>query len=159
MVDELADPAFPHLLAALDTFQTRVGGALEVRAGSVGVALRGSHGRILHLLAPEGTRPSRLAVGWISKQAVGMRVQELVGMGLVVVEPDPADRRARLVRRTAEGDRVRERTLAMAQDVERELRDQVGHARYDAFRSVLDELAWPFAPQLLLDQVGRSETT
>ena len=159
MVDEIAEPAFPHLLAALDTFQARVGGALAARAGSVGVRLRGSHGRILNLLAPEGTRPSRLAEGWISKQAVGMRVQELVRMGLVVVEPDPADRRARLVRCTAEGDQVRDRTLAMADDIERELRDQVGDARYEAFRSVLDELAWPSAPQLLLERVGRSEPT
>jgi DNA-binding MarR family transcriptional regulator len=159
MVDENVGPAFPHLLAALDTLQTRVGAALGERAGSMGVRLRGSHGRILNLLAPAGTRPSQLADGWISKQAVGMRVQELVRMGLVVVEPDPADRRAHLVRRTPEGDRIRDRTLAMADDIERELREQVGDARYEAFRSVLDELAWPFAPQLLLDRVGPSEAT
>ncbi len=146
-------PAFPHLLAALDAFQARVADGLQARADSVAVRLRGSHGRILHLVDPEGTRPSQLAEGWISKQAVGMRVHELVRMGLVVVEPDPADRRATLVRRTASGDEVRDRTSAIAVDIERELRDQVGAARYDAFRSVLDELAWPSAPDLLVARV------
>ena len=151
VVDE-PEPAFPHLLAALDTLQARVAAGLQARADSVGVRLRGSHGRILHLLAPDGTRPSQLADGWISKQAVGMRVQELVQMGLVAVAPDPADRRATLVRRTPAGDRIRDRTLAVALDIERELRAEVGAERYDAFRSVLDALAWPCAPDLLVDR-------
>lgn len=159
MVDENVVPGLPHLLAALDAFQARVGAAVGDRAGSLGVRLRGSHGRILNLLAPTGTRPSQLAEGWISKQAVGMRVQELERMGLVVVERDPADRRATLVRRTPEGDRMRDRTLAMAADIERELREQVGAARYEVFRSVLDDLARPFAPRLLLQRTERSDPT
>lgn len=157
MVDDLGEPAFPHLLAALDTFEARIADALVERAPLVGVRLRGSHGRILHLLGPAGTRPSQLAEGWISKQAVGMRVQELVRMGLVVVEPDPADRRASLVRRTPEGDGVRDRTLAVAHDIERQLRDEIGAERYDAFRLVLDELAWPRAPRLLVDRIRSAE--
>lgn len=157
MVDENGPPTFPHLLAALDTLLARLGDELGARRGAVGVRLRGSHGRILSLLAPEGTRPARLAEGWISKQAIGMRVQELVGMGLVVVEPDPVDRRATLVRRTATGDEVRDRTLAVVADIEQALRDQVGDERYDTFRSVLDELAWPAAPALLLERVERSD--
>lgn len=157
MVDQVVEPSFPHLLAALDTFQTRVSAGLQARADSVGVRLRGSHGRILHLLDPAGTRPSQLAEGWISKQAVGMRIKELERMGLVVVEPDPADRRATLVRRTPEGERVRDRTSAVAVDIERELREQVGAGRYDTFRSVLDELAWPCAPELLVARAAGAQ--
>lgn len=152
MVDEAAD--FPHLLAALDTFQARVSAELVARSSSVGVRLRGSHGRILHLLEPGGTRPARLAEGWISKQAVGQRVQELVRMGLVVVEPDPSDRRATLVRRTAEGDGVRDRTLAVALEIEAALRREVGERRWRTFRGVMDELAWPHAPSLLVERSG-----
>lgn len=155
MVDDPDRPAFPHLLAALDAFQSRVGAELGALAAATGIRIRGSHGRILHLLAPEGTRPSRLAEGWITKQAVGQRVRELVELGLVVVEPDPGDGRATRVRRTAEGDRVRDRTLAGALDVERELRDQVGADRWAVFRDVLDELAWPMAPALLVEQQRR----
>jgi len=151
MVDDL-EPGFPHLLAALDTFQARVGEALAARAPAVGIRIRGSHGRILHLLAPEGTRPSDLAEGWISRQAVGQRVRELVDLGLVAVEPDPDDRRATLVRRTSTGDEVRDRTLAAALEVEQELRELVGEERWSAFREVLDELAWPLAPALLVER-------
>lgn len=151
MVDE-PDGPFPHLLAALDALQACVGAEMSARAGVVGVRLRGSHGRILHLLAPEGSRPSQLAEGWISKQAVGKRVQELVALGLVSVAPDPTDRRATLVRRTAAGDAVRDRTFAVALDVERALRERVGEARWRAFRSVVDELGAPHAPALLARQ-------
>lgn len=152
MVDGNDVPAFPHLLAALDTFQARVSDGLAARADQLGVRLRGSHGRILQLLAPEGTRPSRLAEGWISKQAVGQRVEELARAGLVVRVPDPDDRRATLVRRTPEGDEVSARATAAALDLERELAAQVGQERWRTFREVLDELAWPWAPAPLLEQ-------
>lgn len=155
MVDEVGPPAFPHLLAALDSFQAAVGAGLAARTELVGVRLRGSHGRILHLIEPDGSRPTRLAEGWISKQAVGKRVQELVRLGLVAVEPDPADGRATVVRRTAEGDAVRDRILSAVRDLEAELRGQVGAARWDAFRAVLDELAWSHAPDLLLERMAR----
>lgn len=157
VIDHHGEPGFPNLLAALDTFQARMGAALAARAGRVGVRLRGSHGRILHLVPSDGCRPSQLAEGWISKQAVGMRVQELVRMGLVVVEPDPTDRRASLVRRTPEGDATRDRTSEAVTDIEDELRAQVGAERYAVFRAVLDELAWPWAPALLVEQVERGD--
>lgn len=156
MVDENGPPSFPHLLAALDTFQARVSDDLGSRAAELGVRLRGSHGRILQLLAPEGTRPSRLAEGWISKQAVGQRVQELVRAGLVVLEPDPDDGRATLARRTPAGDDLATRATAMALDVERELAAEVGDDRWRTFREVLDELAWPRAPALLVEQQRRA---
>ena len=158
MVDDLAEPAFPHLFAALDTLLARLGAELGARRGS-DVVLRGSHGRILNLLAPGGTRPARLAEGWISKQAIGMRIQELVSLGLVVVEPDPSDRRATLVRCTQAGEEVRDRTLESIVDIERTLRAQVGDDRYEVFRSVLDELAWPAAPPLLLERVRADDAT
>lgn len=158
MVDEVGEPAFPHLFAALDTLLGRLGADLGARRGG-DVVLRGSHGRILGLLAPEGTRPARLAEGWISKQAIGMRVQELVSLGLVAVEPDPADRRATLVRCTPAGEQVRDRTHGWIADIERSLAEQVGADRYEVFRSVLDELAWPAAPVLLVEQVRSRDAT
>jgi len=152
VVDE-RPPTFPHLFAALDTFQTGLGAMLAARREAVGVRLRGSHGRILHLLAPEGTRPARLAEGWISKQAIGKRIKELVDAGVVEVVPDPDDRRATLVRRTPEGDAVMGRAWSAIEDIEAELREQVGEERWDVFRGVLDELAWRWAPPLLLERL------
>ncbi len=106
-----------------------------------GVVMRASHARLLHLVPPEGSRPSELAQGWISKQAVGKRIQEMVGAGLLTVEPDPHDGRASIVRRTAEGDRTLALILQESAGLEAELATLVGEQRYQTFRAVLDELA------------------
>ena len=103
--------------------------------------MRASHARLLHLVPPEGARPSELAQGWISKQAVGQRLREMVEGGLVTVEPDPHDGRASVVRRTPEGDRTLTLVLRELAELEVELAREVGERRYRTFRAVLDELA------------------
>ena len=103
--------------------------------------LRGSYGRILGLIPDDGTRPSTLAEGaWITKQSVGQRVRELEERGWVTIEPDPTDGRAQIVRRTAEGDRMRQVTEAGIAAMEQEWADAVGAERYRIFREVVEEL-------------------
>ena len=130
-----------HLLATLSLVERRLGAAMATRMAPHRVMTRGSHARLLHLVPPEGARPSELADGWISKQAVGQRIQEMVQAGLVTVQPDPHDGRASIVRRTAEGDRILEITLHELAALESALAEQVGERRYRTFRAVLDELA------------------
>jgi DNA-binding MarR family transcriptional regulator len=156
VVDELG----PHLLASLDALQRRVGAEMADRAEASGLVLRGSHARILDLVDPEGSRPARLAAGgWISKQAIAKRIQELQERDLVEVEPDPTDGRATVVRRTPEGDRVRDAARLEVAGLERELRDQVGAARYAVFRAVLDELGWSHDPAAAPAHARRHPTT
>lgn len=150
MVHQPSAPArVPHVVAGIDALQRRTGEALSKRLATMGVALRGSHGRILSLIGPDGTRPSVLAHGWVSKQAVGQRIRELQELELVTVHRDPRDRRATVVRRTSEGDRILDQLTVGIADFERELRDGVGAARYDVFRQVLDELAIDHLPPAL----------
>jgi DNA-binding MarR family transcriptional regulator len=137
----------PHVVAGADALQRRIGEALTERLAAMRLAVRGSHGRILSLIEPDGTRPSVLAQGWISKQAIGQRVRELQELGLVTVQRDPHDRRATVVRRTSEGDRVLTHLTEGIADVERELRHEVGAARYDVFREVLDQLVRDHLPR------------
>lgn len=128
-------------MATLTVVERRLGEAMAARTATRKVMTRASHARLLHLVPPDGARPSDLAEGWSSKQAVGKRIQEMVEAGLVTVEPDPHDGRASIVRRTAEGDR----TLVVLMDelagLEAELAEEVGEERYRTFRAVLDELA------------------
>ena len=105
------------------------------------VIMRGSHARLLDLVPPDGARPTELAQDWISKQAVGKRIQERLEAGLVTVEPDPLDGRANIVRRTPEGDRTMALVLSELSALEAELAGEVGERRYRTFRAVLDELA------------------
>ena len=104
--------------------------------------LRGSIGRILSLVPPEGARPTTLADGaWITKQSLGERIREMERLGWVMTDADPVDKRAHLVHRTELGDRVLatvERTIAA---MEAEWSAKVGADRYTVFRSVLAELA------------------
>ena len=103
--------------------------------------LRGSEGRILGLIEPDGTRPTSLAEGsWITKQAIGKRVRELQERGLVEVRPDPDDRRAVRVHRTAKGERVKSTTESRIAELERSFAGEVGQDRYRTFCEVLDEL-------------------
>ena len=103
---------------------------------------RGSEGRILGLIEPEGTRPTALADGsWVTKQAIGKRVRELEERGLVAVRPDPEDRRAVRVHRTAKGDRAKRSTEARIAELERDFAAEVGEERYRTFCEVLRELS------------------
>lgn len=138
---EAADPPLPHLFAALDALHRRLGPEISSRMRPQGARFRGSHGRILGVLPSEGARPSALAEGWISKQAVGKRIQEMAAAGLVTVERDPDDGRATIVRRTAEGERLRSMADEAIAEIEAVLAAEVGAERYRLFREVLDQLA------------------
>ncbi|MEZ5183654.1 MAG: MarR family transcriptional regulator, partial [Acidimicrobiales bacterium] len=124
----------------------RVGRELPGRLPVDVVGLRGSAGRTLGVLPAGGARPSQLAEGTsITKQAMGERLAEMEQRGWITIEPDPTDGRARIVRRTAEGDRVRAATERAIASVEAELAAQVGATRWATFLEVLGELAHPSA--------------
>jgi DNA-binding MarR family transcriptional regulator len=104
--------------------------------------LRGSIGRILSLVPPEGARQTALADGaWITKQSLGERIREMEQLGWVTTDTDPDDRRAHLVHRTERGERVLAAAEATIAAMEAEWSAEVGADRYIVFRSVLAELA------------------
>lgn len=68
--------------------------------------LRVSHYRLLELIPPDGARITDLAeVALMTKQALGQHVDYLQGLGYTESDRLRADRRVRLVRRTARGRR------------------------------------------------------
>jgi DNA-binding MarR family transcriptional regulator len=129
------------VLATMTVVERRLAEAMAARMALHDVVMRGSHARLLHLVPPDGARPSELAQGWISKQAVGQRIQEMLDAGLVTVERDPHDGRAHIVRRTPEGDHTMALLLGEMATLETELAAKVGERRYKTFRAVLHELA------------------
>lgn len=139
-----------HVLDAIEWFMRRLDHEHRTRRQDSVSIVRGSQGRILHLLPEEGARPTDLAAGgWITKQAIGQRVRELEELGLVETHPDPDDGRAIIVRRTTAGDRVAEDILDAIDEMERAWALEVGQERYAVFRAVLDELGADHAPALL----------
>lgn len=141
MIDDHRPVDPPHLLAALEAANQRAGRDISALIPPDLVGLRGSYARILDLIADEGSRPVALAGGaWISKQAMSQRLRELEERGWVRLTPDPTDGRATIVRRTAEGDRVRATVLRTVAALEEQWAERVGPDRYATFRAVLDEL-------------------
>jgi DNA-binding MarR family transcriptional regulator len=117
--------------------------ALEQRAHDA-VAAAGitditlAQARIAARIGPHGTRVSELAErARVTKQSAGFLVEQLEATGYVERVPDPADRRARLVRLTARADRV---VTAANTEVERVLAEWAEHVGEDRLRQVHDTL-------------------
>jgi DNA-binding MarR family transcriptional regulator len=100
-----------------------------------------AHARLLDHLPPEGARVTELAARMrITKQALGQLATQLADKGYVETVADPSDRRAKLIRCTASGDRARRALCAIALALEDRWRREVGDDRYAVFREVLAQL-------------------
>ena len=137
MPDVNSDPGPPAHLAYLLNRANR-----RLRADAVRPAtlpdLSPAQARILDVIPAGGCRIIDLAGELrVSKQGLGQLVTQLAAGGFLVVEGDTGDRRAKMVRRTAEGDRVVRGVRELLDEVEARWRDEVGAERYDVFREVL----------------------
>ncbi|MFF4129684.1 MarR family winged helix-turn-helix transcriptional regulator [Microbispora rosea] len=106
------------------------------------------HGTVLAFLDPKGVRATDLAArSGQHKQIVGTILDELVRLGYVTREPDPADRRAKLIVPTERGiDEITKARAILAAIEERHERT-LGAGRYAGFREMLqqvtrDQRAW-----------------
>jgi DNA-binding MarR family transcriptional regulator len=115
---------------------------MEAEVASERQHLRGSHLRLLSLTPPEGLRPTELAarVG-MTKQSLGEFVATMQAAGFLHVDPDPTDRRARIVRPTEKGERTKRRLLEALAEIERDWAGEVGVRNWATFRRVLTQLA------------------
>jgi DNA-binding MarR family transcriptional regulator len=104
-------------------------------------ALTIAQARILDVIPTAGCRIVDLSGELrVSKQGLGQLVAQLAGSGYVEVTADPADRRAKVVRRTPRGDGVVGSIRGLIADVEARWCREVGADRYEIFRQVLSEL-------------------
>jgi DNA-binding MarR family transcriptional regulator len=123
------------LFVAYRALEQRAHDAL-VAAGITDITL--AQARIAARIGPHGTRVSELAEqARVTKQSAGFLVEQLEAAGYVERVPDPADRRARLVRLTARADRV---VKAANSEVERVLAEWAEHVGADRLRQVYDTL-------------------
>ena len=103
--------------------------------------LRTRHYRLLSFIPDDGIRLARVVeASGLTKQALAQALVPLEGGGYLHVTPDPADGRARIVRRTDRGREVLAAVREMQADHERRWADQVGADRWASARDVLDQL-------------------
>jgi DNA-binding MarR family transcriptional regulator len=123
------------LFVAYRALEQRAHDAL-VAAGITDITL--AQARIAARIGPHGTRVSELAEqARVTKQSAGFLVEQLEAAGYVERVPDPADRRARLVRLTARADRV---VAAANAEVEQVLAEWAEHVGADRLRQVHETL-------------------
>ncbi len=137
-----------HVFVLLDHAMRRMRGDLTDRLRALdddaagAAVLRSSQIRLLSLTPPDGMRVTDLAqrVG-MTAQALGEFVRPLVDQGLLTLERDPADRRARLVTPTDRGRAAARAGDAAVRAMEKAWRRRLGAADWDTMRRVLRDLA------------------
>lgn len=103
--------------------------------------VRAPHGNVFEFLDDAGTQVSELARrAQITKQSMAELVAHLERHGYVERVPDPADRRAKLVRATDRGREVYAVAREFVAELEREWTARLGEAKMRTLRELLEEL-------------------
>lgn len=127
------------LLAAYQATAQELVAALE-RAGHVDI--RTKHGAVFANIERAGTRATVIAQrAKLSKPAMGEMIDELERLGYVLREPDPEDRRAKLIVPTKRGREVIRLVIAFTASLERRLQKDLGFKHYTELREILFAIA------------------
>ena len=106
--------------------------------------IRPTHGCIFRYVHDDGMRLTDLAtLAGMTKQSIGEIVDDLAERGYVERFPDPADRRAKLIRLTEKGEQAQAKGRALFADLEERLADRHGPDRVADLRQLLEEIAAP----------------
>jgi DNA-binding MarR family transcriptional regulator len=110
--------------------------------------IRPTHGCVFRFVGEEGMRLTELAsLANMTKQSVGEVVDDLVTRGYVERIPDPADRRAKLIRLTEKGEQAQAVGFGLFAQLERRWSERYGADRLAQLRHLLEEIATVEKPQ------------
>lgn len=128
-------PTVALLRSAYNALSNRIGAAVR----EVAPDQRPAHGNVMEQLDMEdGQRLTDLARGaGMSPQSIGELVDQLEELGYVERRPDPDDRRAKRIYRTAKGRKASETAFRAAYATETELEQLLGEEPLDELRSRL----------------------
>lgn len=91
------------------------------------VDLRAAHAQVFVVFGSDGSHLTALAAqANMTKQAMAELVRHLERSGYLEIEPDPRDRRAKIIRLTARGYRAQELCVALADAAEGRLVERFG---------------------------------
>ncbi len=109
--------------------------------------IRPTHGCVFRFVREEGMRLTELAnFAGMTKQSIGEIVDDLADRGYVERFPDPADRRAKLIRLTEKGEQAQAKGLTLFAKLDQRLADRYGADRLAEMRELLEEIAATDAP-------------
>jgi DNA-binding MarR family transcriptional regulator len=101
-----------------------------------------AHNSVFGTLTEGGSRAIDMAErAGITRQSMGEVVREMVGLGILEMRPDPADRRAKLVTYSDHGRTVAADGFGHLIELEKRFVAEFGVAEYEIARDVLDRIA------------------
>lgn len=114
---------------------------------------RPKHGAVLANIDADGTRLSTLADrAAMSKPSMVELIDELETKGYVEREPDPDDRRAKLIVPTRRGMGTISTAVKAIETLERRFQELLGEQQYRSMRRALGELRSSFGPKTVSPQ-------
>ena len=106
-----------------------------------GFPIKPNHSAVFGQIGLAGSRLTDLARGAnVTPQSMGQIVDELETLGYVVRTPDPTDRRAKLIKLTANGRRALQAGVATIGGIEGKLVDLLGPRDYEKLRQILAKI-------------------
>jgi len=109
--------------------------------------IRPTHGCVFRFVHEDGMRLTELAaLAAMTKQSIGEIVDDLVARGYVERFPDPADRRAKLIRLTPKGEEAQAVGRSLFAKLEQRLGERYGAERITQLRDLLEEIVTTEAP-------------
>lgn len=109
-----------------------------------GFPVKPSHSAVMAQIKPAGSRLSDLARGAnITPQAMGELVDELEDIGYLVRQPDPTDRRAKLIVLTKSGHACIAAATLTIKGIEDEISARLGERGHKQLRRLLQKLLAP----------------
>jgi DNA-binding MarR family transcriptional regulator len=98
-----------------------------------------AHNLVFGFLSAGGARTSDLAArAGITRQSMGEIVRDLVTLGIVTMEPDPHDGRAKLVKYTPQGLELTTGGFEHILDLENKFKEKFGPEGYEEVREALE---------------------
>ena len=98
-----------------------------------------AHNMVFGFLSTDGARTSDLAArAGITRQSMGEIVRDLVALGIVAMEPDPLDGRAKLVTYTPKGLELTTGGFEHILDLEERFTERFGPDGYEQVREALE---------------------
>jgi len=134
----VSEPDFAILITAANRcLADRLGQAVATAGGE---AMRPSFGFVLRAVAAEQPTVSRLAeLLGVTKQGASRLADDMVTLGYLERNEDPADRRRTRLRLSPAGERIRARALAESHAMEDELRERFGDGKVQHLRALLTD--------------------
>jgi DNA-binding MarR family transcriptional regulator len=117
--------------------------------------IRPTHGCVFRFVREDGMRLTDLAnLADLTKQSIGEIVDDLAGRGYVERFPDPADKRAKLIRLTAKGEQAQSVGFGLFAKIEQRWGERYGADRIAQARELLEEITATKAPEAVPELSG-----